>query len=167
MVRSNDISAVYAAATPDGTLGGWTPAAPLQRSDADVTLFMLTQNAVGYLAPSDDPWMPAHDEVEGDIALTTWVGDHDANLMGCMDQYQICNPNIPGDAGCTELNSATNVLVQTGLPLLMMNDYQRQTAVRFLQTPFRSMYWTVQGRGASALNGKRWITSSNFLLKFV
>ena len=40
-----------------------------------------------------------------------------------------------------------------------MNDYQVQTAVRFLQTPFRSMYYAVQGRGASALNGMFWICS--------
>jgi hypothetical protein len=167
-VGSNDISAVYAVAAPNGTipiaLGGWAPAAPLQRFDADVTLLMLAQNAITYLAPSDDPWMPAHTEVPGNHA-PSWFGDHDLNLMGCAEQYQICNPNILGDAGCTELNSAPTVLLQTGLPLLKMNDYQLQTATRFLETPFRSIYWTVQGRGASALNGKRLITRSDFLVQ--
>jgi hypothetical protein len=158
LAGSKNISAVYSPVDTTGNetagLGGWTPAAPLQRSDADVTLFMLAQNAVAYLAPSDDPWMPAHQEgLENGAPV--WVGDHDVNLMGCIDQYQICNPSVPGDAGCTDLSGAFEALLFTGLPQLKMNDYQLQTVIRLLQAPFfRSMYWAVQGRGASALNGK-------------
>jgi hypothetical protein len=133
----------------------WSPVPPLQRSDADVTLMMLTQNDVTYLAPSDDPWMSAHITGEGD-GQRVWVGDHDVNLLGCIDQYQICNPNIPGDAGCTALSGAFKVSDSLSQPsgLLGMNAEQRLTIQRFLLTSFfRSMYYAVKGRGASALNG--------------
>jgi hypothetical protein len=133
----------------------WSPAPSLQRSDADVTLMMLAQNDVTYLAPSDDPWMPAHVGGEGD-GQHIWVGEYDVNLMGCIEQYQICNPNIPGDAGCTALSGSLEVFDSFGQPdgLLGMNAEQRSTIQRFLLTSiFRSIYYAVKGRGASALNG--------------
>jgi hypothetical protein len=46
LVGSKNISAVYSAVGPtrnETDIGGWAPAAPLQRSDADVTLFILAQ----------------------------------------------------------------------------------------------------------------------------
>jgi hypothetical protein len=132
----------------------WAPVHSLQRSDADLTLIMLSQNDVAYLAESNDPWMPAHISGEGD-GIVIWVGDYIVNLMGCMDQYQICNPNIAGDAGCTELTGSLKVMDSIDLDTsLGMNDQQMSTIDRFMVTSiFRSMFYAVKGRGASALNG--------------
>jgi hypothetical protein len=65
---------------------GWRPDPKLNRRDANVTLMMLAQNEVSYLAPSNDPWMPAHTQ-DVTISSSIWVGDFDANLLGCTDQY--------------------------------------------------------------------------------
>jgi hypothetical protein len=94
--------------------------------------------------------MPAH--VEATVEKL-WIGDYAANLLGCVEQYQICNPNIPGDAGCTTLDGSYPTLLQTALPQYKMNSYQLETVIRFLAINFRSIFWTVQGRGVSALNG--------------
>ena len=90
------------------TEGGWEPDATLNRTDADITLMMLSQNDIVYTAPSDDPWMPAHIEVNNPTSSTSsrqkvWVGDYYVNLMGCIDQYQICNPNKNDPSACTKL----------------------------------------------------------------
>jgi hypothetical protein len=161
-------SAAYSASDPTGAVDPyqWSPVPSLQRSDADVTLMMLAQNAITYLAPSNDPWMPAHLTAEGN-GIRIWVGDYDVNLMGCIDQYQICNPNIPGDAGCTALSGSVKVMNSLGQPegLLGMNAEQRWTIQRFLVTSiFRSMFYAVQGRGASALNGSFYAHPISFSL---
>jgi hypothetical protein len=111
---------------------------------------MLNQNAVAYLAPSDDPWMPAHIQ-DKQLTSSVWVGDYDANLLGCTDQYQICNPNKANS--CTSLTGQYSAMVEAGA--IGLNTFQIPTVGRFLETAFyRTMSQIVHGRGATALNGK-------------
>jgi hypothetical protein len=116
---------------------------------------MLAQNSVSYLAPSDDTWMPAHKKIPG---VEEWWGDYDVNLLGCIEQLQICNPNIvDSQARCSKLTGL--------LPLsrdvfaadnpITLNLHQQWTVRRFLvASPFKTMDESVRGRGAAALNGK-------------
>jgi hypothetical protein len=145
------ISAVFAL-TGQGS-DEWEPVSELNRTDADVTLMMLTQNAIGYLARSDDPWMPAHTPV-GD----TWIGDYLVNLLACIDQYQICNPNKgAGPSACTKLSGQVPVLAELSLPgnAADLSLHQYWTAARILTVAVTmNMYNAIESRGASALNGQ-------------
>ena len=116
---------------------------------------MLNQNNVIYEAPSDDPWISAHTYINtssGDV----WAMDYPVNLLGCIDQYQICNPN-KGNSACTKLSGQGPVMRELGLPgnAADLNEHQSWAAVRILEFAIgMSMYYTVEGRGASALNGR-------------
>lgn len=117
-----------------------------------------------YLTPSDDPWMPAHisDTIE---EIQRWLGDHDINLMECIDQYQICNPNRDEESGCTILGGSLSAVhdLSRRSTELAMNEQQVWTAARFLITAsHRTMYYNVQGRGSSALNGRCRMTLPNY-----
>lgn len=74
-----------------GTLGNWIPDSRLNQTDADLTLFMLSQNSVSYMEPSDDLWMPAHIPINHVTSgVITYSADYEVNLMGCTQQYQVC-----------------------------------------------------------------------------
>ena len=115
---------------------------------------MLNQNSVYYVAPSDDLWMSAHTQYTAD---PIWVADYDVNLLGCTDQYQICNPNKGNDpSACTKLLGQFTLMneVVSLVNTTAFNDHQILTAMRFLGGGFTmSIYSSVESRGASALNG--------------
>jgi hypothetical protein len=146
------VSAVHAIAASNSE---WKPDALLNRTDADITLAMLNQNDIGYPAPSDDPWMPAHIKLN---STDFWIGDYSLNLMACIDQYQICNPNTgSGPSSCTMLSGQVPVIAELGVPgnTVGLNEYQMGAANRILITAdTMSIYYAVASRGASALNGQ-------------
>ena len=120
-----------------------------------MTLMLLAQNDVLYEGPSNDPWMPAHSVLDEVQYPNTFLGDFYLNLLGCVDKYQICNPNRDAATGCTELSGALDVLMEFTNPAnpYGINLYQEETIVRFLSTAmYRNMNYAVAGRGASALN---------------
>jgi hypothetical protein len=146
------VSAVnYFADSPE--MSWWKPDPLLNRTDADVTLMMLNQNAVDYSAPSDDPWMPAHKPIG-----SNWEADHALNLLACLDQYQICNPNKGNDpTACTKLSGEVPVTAELESPgnAVGLNKPQYWTVTRILPVALlMNMFNIVQGRGASALNGQ-------------
>lgn len=126
----------------------WQPIPKLNRTDADVSLYYLAHNSMVYLSPSFDPWISAHAKLDG---VDSYYGSPTTSLMGCIDQYQICDPNRPRATGCSKLGS----LLQVPGIHLGLNNHQIATAGRFMETAYdRSMFRSVQGRDASALNGK-------------
>jgi hypothetical protein len=85
------------------------------------------------------------------------MSDFAVSLLGCIDQYQICNPRKPGDSGCTQLSSAYKIQRElTDNPALLDNSIAKaQTFFRFMSgSRYRTMYSSVAGRGAKAMNGK-------------
>lgn len=73
-------------------------------------MMMLNQNNMGYLEPSYDLWMTALVPTTNSLNNTNfttsmWTKSYQANLLVCTDQYQICNPNRPGNetTQCTKL----------------------------------------------------------------
>ena len=122
------ISATYSLAD---RVSPWQPIPDLNRTDGDVTLIMLNQNDIYYEVPSDDPWIPAHTKTnKGDI----YIRDYYANLLGCVDQYQVCNPNT-GHSACTKLSGFGPVLHELGVPgnTADLNYPQTWAAVRILE----------------------------------
>jgi hypothetical protein len=138
----------------------FTPVKQLSRVDADVTLMMLNQNGVAYLKHSDDLWMPAHRTYPESPGF--FFGDFDANLLGCIDQYQICNPQLSNKSrACTSLTSSSLIIPEllTRKNEVGLNSDQIATMGRFLgMSVNRLMFSSVDGRGQTALNGKLMIS---------
>ncbi|KAJ5726657.1 uncharacterized protein N7483_008014 [Penicillium malachiteum] len=161
------LRAMYAGADPTGVLdaGGvtWQPDPVMNQTNADITLMMLSQNDISYVERIDDPWITAQTEIQtnstipgSNESLTLWLKSYDISLLGCVDQYQVCNPNMPGDSGCTTLGGlldAANQAYITKIKSLGFNSDQIVTISRFFDWPIdMSMYSNVDGRGGSALN---------------
>lgn len=130
----------------------WYPDPRLNQTDSDITLMMLTQNDVYYRTPSDDPWIAAHEKLNGS---DVYMGDYTVSLLGCIDQYQFCNPNLEGDTACTKLGGINSVAKDMVDRFVYFNLDQLATVERFMTTThLHSMYQAVQGRGGSALDSK-------------
>jgi hypothetical protein len=157
---ANNHSAAYAPADPNATLRGniWAPDPRLSRPDGDITLIMLAQNGIRYSAPCDDPWMSAHLQVNKSIPL--WFADYPVNLLGCVDQRQICSPDKAGNpVHCTNLTGKLPLMNDVANKSKARASYslnlaQIVTSFRFLKNTYEMDIWNiVSGRGAAALNG--------------
>ena len=158
-------SVVFGPADPKNTLPDnvtWIPHPLLARSDADLTLLMLSQNSVRYSAPVDDPWMQAHDKPIP--TLNTWVSDNAISLLGCAEQLQICSPDRSGKPKrCSSLTGKFPLLDEIVDTVTederagretIVNSAQIATFSRFIKySDTKTIFYAVQGRGPTALNG--------------
>jgi hypothetical protein len=142
--------------TPVYTIGSdaWTPIQPLQVATGDVSLHFLASNSIAYLSPVQDIWFSANKELNLSANSTAtfqnvYEADQFVNVMGCLDQFEICNPNT-SPFSCTIIGGLRDVAqayTQIGL-----NEYQTATAQRM--TPVFAMsstFNTVNGLGDTAL----------------
>lgn len=91
---------------------GITPIPELFSPNGSTVLIFAAFNGV-YVAPSDDPWLLAHQPKPtsfrvrgGDVENRTFYGfDRTVSTLGCLEQHQVCNPNRPADSAsrCTPL----------------------------------------------------------------
>ncbi|KAJ4295392.1 hypothetical protein N0V90_007404 [Kalmusia sp. IMI 367209] len=101
----------YALADPDTDAYDqiWTPIEDLLVPNADMSIFFLSPNDIQFLAPVNDPWFSATTPATGiqvsnlDGLLDTYMGDDPTRAVVCVEQYQICNPNLPAASRCTPL----------------------------------------------------------------
>ena len=143
---------------------GWNPIDELSRADADVSVFFLTQNGVTYNTPVDDPWFSAHEESSGEVGFTTitwYLRDYPVNVLGCIDQHQFCDPMYPdfdgASLGCTDLTSYQGAIDQVAY--LPISTLQLNVAGRVISGLFYdNMYYSVFGRGASALRASETVS---------
>lgn len=97
-----------------GFVVSFIPSPDFNRSDADVNLSFLSVNSVKFTEPVDDPLFSAHrphffpsDDSNMNFYepenKTYYTSDNLANVIGCTDQHQFCNPHLPPYIGCTPL----------------------------------------------------------------
>ncbi|KAH7304334.1 hypothetical protein B0I35DRAFT_445547 [Stachybotrys elegans] len=101
----------------------FVPIDEFNRTDGHVQLFFLSANSIAFIQESQDLWYRAATPVrvrgiaansnETTVARTLWQADEPAWPMGCMSQYQICNPSYPGGDKCTQLGSIYDAYEQT------------------------------------------------------
>jgi hypothetical protein len=114
----------------------WDPIAPLKRTDADVSLHFLGQTSVIYTKPVHDPMFAATTAIHYSDNDTIWVPDQNVSVLGCIDQYRICNSDR---RECTPLSGVIdlyNAITRIGL-----NDAQSATALRLCNAAQRSPTW--------------------------
>ena len=160
--QSRSISTHSASSGSSGATAIWDPIAAFNRSDADITIFTFAANRVLYAYPNSDPIFSANYAV--DLNYTSfgkerfaYLADKVLTAIGCIDQYQICNPSIPGPNGepmrCTPLVGWYSIPSETDK--IGLNLYQLATAetVSFAFGE-SSMFNSVSGRGPSALQAE-------------
>jgi hypothetical protein len=129
----------------------WIPIPALNRTDADVSLFLLAGNFITYEEPVTDPFFTATTpeyipNVDG-TNVTYYISDRFVTALGCADQHQLCNPS---NGNCTPLTGWTPA--RAHVRQLAFNDAQLDTALRIFGTvQFVDTYSSVNSRGASAL----------------
>jgi len=111
-------------------------------------MYFFTQNSVGYLSPVFDPFFSANgtdQSIDLGFSRNLTKPDHLVNVMGCTDQFQVCNPTT---SSCTPLGGLLNIL--KSMDTIGLNKAQLASAQRlYLASIFSSMYNSVAGLGAS------------------
>lgn len=88
----------------DTSVSTFAPIDTLSRTDGDVTLIFLFNNA-RYTAPVNDIWFNAtipSVDVYG-LGQYTYGAPLPIAVMGCVEQHQFCKPDEPASTGCSEL----------------------------------------------------------------
>ncbi|KAL9116076.1 MAG: hypothetical protein Q9227_000445 [Pyrenula ochraceoflavens] len=96
----------------------FTPVQELAQNDADITLVFLSANGVKFTDKVDDAWYAAHHSFnDTPLSLTPssdstlhYLADEPASVLGCTEQYQICDPTLPPGQGCSPLRSGANLI---------------------------------------------------------
>jgi hypothetical protein len=99
-------------------------------------LHFLGQTSVIYHQPVLDPMFSATTAIPYGNNGTIWVPDQNVSVLGCIDQYRICNSDR---RACTPLSGAIdlyNAITRIGL-----NDAQLATALRLCNAAERSPTW--------------------------
>ncbi|KAF1839011.1 hypothetical protein BDW02DRAFT_515336 [Decorospora gaudefroyi] len=99
--------------TPNETMlagfNRWSPIPALKLVDADVHLLYMSAPEIHYSAPVKDPWFSAQkdaselNEQDTKTKLSAWKQDEPLGVMGCTQQVQYCNPNLPENERCEPL----------------------------------------------------------------
>jgi hypothetical protein len=130
----------------------WLPVSALDVGNADISVAFLAQNSVQYLSPVSDPWFSANQLLNyssPNDPVVVYGPDQEVNVMACIDQYQICNPNS-SPYTCTVVGSALDM--HEGCLEIGLNDYQIATARRLLYVLYLTGTWvTVNSLGDTAL----------------
>jgi hypothetical protein len=147
-----------ALADPDFGSLQWQPISPLHRTDGETTLAILAANALNYQGPVDDPFFSAHTQRNGTPIANLYYADAPVSFLACLDQYQVCNSSSPENNACTALSSTDGVSqqIQQDADFTGNNTAKLETIARFTSfgsSMFRTIYASIGGRGAGALNG--------------
>ena len=126
----------------------------LIRNDGLTTLLWLSAPGINYLEPVDDPWFEAHMIANYSFGQF-FQSDYYVTLMGCVDQWQLCNnrTNI-----CSGWQANGSPYIDDSL--FNFNDAEDLQVGLILYWAFNRLdiYHMVEGRQASALNAQRFLS---------
>ena len=127
------------------------------RTDADVSLIFFAPNSIGYLAPVEDLWFEATIPFNisvGTTYETLYYPNYLVNVMGCTDQFQICNPSTE----CTPLGSKFQLTEYLNENAIGLNAEQMASARRMETfSSYCDTYSTVDNLGDTALYARDYI----------
>lgn len=144
----------------------------MNRTDADVTIFFISFNNIRFVGVNDDPIFSAHINTTSTLGIPVWKPDHNVSALGCAEQNQFCNPNIPegSPSRCTKLTASEllwennrvediELLQETEMATLnttsiSLNDFQKVIAGYGSAAASVGMYYSVFSRGVAALKGE-------------
>ncbi|KAG9238377.1 hypothetical protein BJ875DRAFT_513005 [Amylocarpus encephaloides] len=117
----------------------WQPIPEFMRTDADVTIFFLAQNTIKYTHPNSDPMFSASSRYDdGTEHSSTYQAPFDSDryltAVGCIDQYQFCNPAQANSNGARCGPIEPYLRLNETVKSLGFNDNQLATAEILLQS---------------------------------
>lgn len=126
----------------------------LIRNDGLTTLLWLSAPGINYLEPVDDPWFEAHMIANYSFG-EFFQSDYYATLMGCVDQWQLCN-NRTNICSGWQANGSPNI----DDSLFNFNDTEDLQVGLILYWAFNRLdiYHMVEGRQSSALSAQRFLS---------
>ena len=126
----------------------------LVRNDGLTTLLWLSAPGINYLEPVDDPWFEAHMIANYSFG-EFFQSDYYVTLMGCVDQWQLCN-NRTNICSGWQANGSPNI----DDSLFNFHDAEDLQVGLILYWAFNRLdiYHMVEGRQASALNAQRFLS---------
>ncbi|CAG8958966.1 hypothetical protein HYFRA_00012123 [Hymenoscyphus fraxineus] len=146
----------------------WKPIEGFNKNDSDTVVFIMSSSGIAYRSNITDPFFRANkssgtDEMSFDGnegKKPIFRPPHPITSIGCIDQYQICNPNMvrgdPNSARGAEIRGCTPLIAAGDIPFfsaqLELNSLQSSTAVilgHHLQES--GIYNTVSSQGQSGL----------------
>jgi hypothetical protein len=101
-------------------LSDMDPIPELVTGNADIELYFLSANGIGFSAPTHDPWYRAtrywktrkvptsFDNATAMNDTAVYLQDEPASPLGCKVQHQICNPSQPEESRCGPLTSSAD-----------------------------------------------------------
>lgn len=77
-----------------GPTSVWAPIAALNTTDADLSMMLVSGNSIRYSNPVNDPIFAAHGPAIANALInkTVYTSDAAGGVIGCSEQYRICNP---------------------------------------------------------------------------
>ncbi|OAA66536.1 hypothetical protein SPI_01112 [Niveomyces insectorum RCEF 264] len=149
------LESVYSLAKdPKNTL--WEPIPELNRDDADLSMFFLSQNSVGYLEPVFDPFFLANGTRKQPVNNTNfphqflYLANNYVNTLVCADQYTACNPTTntcTAPAGMHDFVQQATTANTPGFNPVQWATVSRIVAALLNANTYRSVF----GLGAGAL----------------
>lgn len=131
-----------------GDTGVWSPIPELRRSDADVSIFIISANSVYYYDAVSDPLFAANVIVTAG-PYTFHRANQFYNVLGCVEKYQVCS-TPPSGTSCTQANSRDAVYAESHH--IGLNPAQLVAAELFLNISFYgSTSTSAFGLGAASL----------------
>ena len=86
----------YSASAGNAKVGALEPVSALNNSNADLSLVFIAPNSVYYSEPCSDPVFSAnsyYSNTDGDVTVEGYYPDYWVSVLGCSEQYRICDPN--------------------------------------------------------------------------
>ena len=124
------------------------------RNDGLTTLLWLSAPGIDYLEPVDDPWFEAHMIANYSFG-EFFQSDYYAALVGCVDQWQLCN-NRTNICSGWQANGSPNI----DDSLFNFNDTEDLQMGLILYWAFNRLdiYHMIEGRQSSALSAQRFLS---------
>jgi hypothetical protein len=145
------------------SINDWTPIPALRLTDADVHLAFLSAPEIHFSNPIDDPWFSAHKSASGlhdhdsETVLDAYLQDEPLSVMGCTQQVQYCNPNLPENERCEPLRGIIDPRASERVHAIFPDESQF-AAVKWADYMWTSNVYTIGATlgfiGASALRAR-------------
>jgi hypothetical protein len=111
-----------------------------------VDLFFISSGRTQYLGPVTDPLF----FTETGDNIIEWTPNRPVSVLGCTEQHQFCNPNVPQNSGCTPLTNFNGAA--KAAQKLPFNAWQSNVAKRLVgASSFTTLSTYLATRRVSAL----------------
>ncbi|KAJ6781505.1 hypothetical protein PWT90_08091 [Aphanocladium album] len=123
----------------------WLPIPELSQTNADMSIYFLSQNALFYLDPVYDKWFSANGTYsmpldDGNVTSADYL----VNTLVCAEQYSLCNPTT---SQCTPFGGWLDLHENMGdINWMGFNHAQAITARRFIMALIDATAFNVVGR---------------------